>query len=116
MLVVAWCTAWAIAPHRPRAPRPVAPSFWFSFAVNELPFPALAWLVVVTLMTAIDGSLDSPGAYAVVGVAALTAGGLAVIAWRGWRAEAEVRQALRDQGIAAPDSTGTARGGRLGSA
>ena len=67
VLVVAWCTAWALAPHRPRRPRPVAPSFWFSFAVNELPFPALAWLVVVTLMTAIDGSLDSPGAYAVAG-------------------------------------------------
>ena len=100
---VAWFTAWAIAPHRPRASRPSAPSFWFSFAVNELPFPALAWLVVVTLMTAIDGSLDSPGAYAVAAVAAFTAGGLAVIARRGWKAETEVRRALHDQGIAPPD-------------
>ena len=73
MLVVAWCTAWALAPHRPRRPRPVAPSFWFSVDVNELPFLALAWLVVVTLTTAVGGSLDSPGAYAVAGVAALTA-------------------------------------------
>jgi acetyl esterase/lipase len=103
VLVVAWCTAWALAPHRPRRPRPAAPSFWFSFVVNELPFPALAWLVVVTLATALDGSLDSPGGFAVAVVAALTAGGLAVIARRGWRAEAEVRRALHDQGIAPPD-------------
>ena len=103
MLIVAWCTAWAIAPHRPRTPRPVAPSFWFSYAVNELPFPALAWLVLVTLAAAIEGSLDSPGAYAVAAVAALTAAGLAVIARRGWRTETEVRRALREQGIAPPD-------------
>ena len=108
VLVVAWCTAWALAPHRPRRPRPVAPSFWFSFAVNELPFLALAWLVAVTLMTAVAGSLDSPGAYAVAGVAALTAVGLAVIARRGWRADAEVRRALHAQGIGRPDPT---RGG-----
>ena len=54
-------TAWAIAPHRPRVSRPAAPSFWFSVTVNELPFLAMAWLVVGTLATAIDGSLDSPG-------------------------------------------------------
>jgi acetyl esterase/lipase len=81
----------------------VAPSFWFSFAVNELPFPALAWLVVVTLATAVEGSLDSPGAYAVAGVAVLTAAGLAVIARRGSNAQTEVRRALHDQGIAPPD-------------
>ena len=103
VLVVAWLTAWAVAPHRPRVSRPAALSFWFSVSVNELPFLAMAWLVVVTLTTAIDGSLDSPGAYAVVGVAALTAGGLAVIARRGWKAETEVRRALHDQGIAPPD-------------
>jgi acetyl esterase/lipase len=108
VLVVAWCTAWAIAPHRPRVPRPAAPSFWFSYAVNELPFLALAWLAVVTLATAIGGSLDSPGAYAVAAVAALTAGGLAVIARRGWKAEAEVRGALHDQDVGPPDAT---RGG-----
>jgi acetyl esterase/lipase len=103
VLIVTWLTAWAIAPHRPRAPRPVAPSFWFSVAVNELPFLAMAWLIVITLTTAIDGSLDSPGAYAVVGVAALTGVGLAVIARRGWNAGADVRRALHDQGIAPPD-------------
>ena len=105
VLVVAWLTAWAIAPHHPRAPRPVAPSFWFSASVNELPFLAMAWLAVVTLTAAIDGSLDSPGAFAVVVVAALTVAGLAVIARRGANAEAEVRQALHDQGIAEPDSS-----------
>lgn len=117
MLVVAWCAAWALAPHRPRAPRPVAPSFWFSFAVNELPHLALAWLVVVTLATAVEGALDSPGAYAVAGVAALTAGGLGVIARRGRRAEAEVRRALHAQGIAPPhpvqDGAGRPSGVRL---
>jgi acetyl esterase/lipase len=103
VLVVAWFTAWAVAPHRPRASRPAAPSFWFSVSVNELPFLAMAWLAVITLTTAIGGSLDSPGAYAVAGVATLTALGLAVIARRGWNAEAEVRRALHDQGVAAPD-------------
>jgi acetyl esterase/lipase len=103
VLIVTWLTAWAVAPHRPRGPRPIAPSFWFSVAVNELPFLATAWLVVITLTAAVDGSLDSPGAYAVVGVAALTGVGLAVIARRGWNAGAEVRRALHDQGIAPPD-------------
>jgi len=103
VLIVAWVTAWAVAPHRPRGPRPFAPSFWFSVAVNELPFLAIAWLVVNTLTAAVDGSLDSPGGYAVVGVAALTCGGLGVIARRGWNAGAEVPRALHDQGIAPPD-------------
>ena len=103
MLIVAWCTAWALAPHRPRGPRPVALSFWFSVAVNELPFLAVAWLVLNTLTAAADGSLFSPGGYAVSGIAALTGCGLAVIARRGWNAGAEVRRALHDQGIAPPD-------------
>jgi acetyl esterase/lipase len=81
----------------------VAFSFWFSVAVNELPFLAMAWLVVNTLAAAVDGSLESPGGYAVAGVAGLTCCGLAVIARRGWTAEAEVRQALYDQGVALPD-------------
>jgi acetyl esterase/lipase len=103
VLSVAWCTAWALAPHRPRMSRRAALSFWSSVPVNELPFLALSWLAVVTLMTAVEGSLDSPGAYVVAGAAAVTVGGLAVIAWRGWRAETEVRRALHDHGIALPD-------------
>ncbi len=83
MLVVTWCTAWALAPHRPRGPRPVAFSFWFSVAVNELPFLAAAWLAVNTLAAAVDGSLFSRAGYTVAGVAALTGCGLAVIAKRG---------------------------------
>ena len=83
----------------------MAPSFWFSVAVNELPFLAMAWLGVNTLTTAIDGSLDSPGAYAVVAVAVLTVAGLAVIVRRGWNAGTEVRRALHDQGIAPPDAS-----------
>jgi acetyl esterase/lipase len=110
VLVVAWCTAWAVAPHRPRTPRPVAPGFWFSFAVNELPFWGLACLVVVTLATAIGGSLHSSGAYAVAALAALTAAGLAVIARRGWSAEEQVLRALRDHGITPPDPARVAAG------
>lgn len=110
VLVVTWCTVWALAPHRPRGPRPLAPSFWFSVAVNELPFLAVAWLVLNTLSATIDGSFDSPGGYAVTGVAACTCCGLALIARRGWNAEREVRRALHDLGIAPPDPARDAAG------
>jgi len=80
----------------------VAPGFWFSVMVNELPFLAAAWLVLNTLAAAVDGSLRSTGGRAVAGIAALTCCGLALIARRGWNAGTEVGHALHDQGIAPP--------------
>jgi hypothetical protein len=80
--IVAFCTLVALAPPR----RPLAPgaaSFLCSFALNELPF---AYLLSSTSLSLDQNDSDTPVTWAVISLAALTAGGLVVVAWRGLRA------------------------------
>lgn len=97
--LVAWCTFFAAV--APRRPRPLGSmSFWFGLVLNEVPFLGLYVLLGATALAAVQGDLGSPGARATAGVAAATAAGLAVCAWRGLRADRAVGRALR-QGLGA---------------
>jgi len=86
--IVAWCTAFAVAPPRPRHSSPRNLSFLFGFLVNELPFLAGYWLVAASALAATQGTLETPTGLVGAGIAAVTIVGLAVI----------VRRALRTPG------------------
>src|ERR671914_2373387 len=90
--LLAWCTLFALAPPRPRHSSPSNLSYWFGFLVNELPVVGWAWLAASTLLALAQGDLDSPGAWAAVGLAAVTAAGLVAVARRGLRAGPAVGQ------------------------
>jgi len=93
--IVAWCTLLALAPLR----RPLALgiiSFVFGFALNELPFVALYYLLVSTWLAIGQGGVDSPSHWVAAGLAVLAAAGLRVVAWRGLRAGPAVNRALSE--------------------
>jgi acetyl esterase/lipase len=90
---VALVTLAAVAP--PHGPRLVASvGFWLGYLVNEFPFFAFCWLVASTLLALGYESLGSPAGLAVLGLAALTASGLALIVWRALLAGPVVARAL----------------------
>jgi acetyl esterase/lipase len=93
---VSLCTLFALAAPRPRRSSPRNPSYWFAYLVNELPFVAFYWLLASTLLAVGQGDVDTPGGWAVFGLAVLTTVGLAVVARRGLRARAVVDQALSE--------------------
>ena len=99
---VALVTVAALAP--PRRPRLAASvGFWLGYLVNEYPFFAFCWLAASTLLALGNESLGSPGTLAVLGLAALTASGLALIMWRGLLAGPVLARALgRDLGLGRP--------------
>jgi hypothetical protein len=93
--LVAWCAALALAPFR--RPRRLAVLSWISgMVVNELPFPAFAFLLASTALAIAEGDIDSPGGVAIAGVAALAAAGLGVLVWRARRTAPAVARALRE--------------------
>ncbi|GAA2784222.1 hypothetical protein GCM10010441_06430 [Kitasatospora paracochleata] len=95
VLLLALCTLSALVPAR--RPEPLAQlSFWFAAPVNEVPFAALAWLLLSTLLALTEGDLASPGGGVATGLAALTAGGLALVAARGLRARNALDLALAE--------------------
>jgi acetyl esterase/lipase len=100
VLLMAWCTLFALAPPRPRRSSPSNLSYWFGFLINELPFLAIWWLLASTLLAFGEGDVASPAGWAAFGLAALTTVGLAVLAWRGLRAGPAVDRAL-DEGLGA---------------
>jgi acetyl esterase/lipase len=100
VLLMAWCTQFALAPPRPRHSSPSSLSYWFGYLVNELPFVGLYWLAASTLLAFVQGDLGSSGAWVAVGLAVLTAAGLVVVARRGLRAGPVVEHAL-DEGLGA---------------
>lgn len=92
---VAVCTMLALTPLR--RPRLFADlSFRLGLVINELPFVAFCWLLAATLLAIGDGDIDSPGGWAMVGVAVLVMAGLAVIARRGLQAGPAVDHALAE--------------------
>jgi hypothetical protein len=92
--IAAWCTLFALAPPRPGRSGPSNLSFRLGYLVNELPFVAFAWLLAATLLAFGQGDIDSPGGWVAVGVAAVTTGGLVVVARRGLRAGPAVDHAM----------------------
>lgn len=92
--LVAWCTAFALRPPRPRTSSPSNLAYWFGFVVNELPFLALLWLLLATVQAYASGDLATPVGWAGLATAAVTALGLVVVAWRGLRARRAVGAAL----------------------
>jgi acetyl esterase/lipase len=100
VLLMAWCTLFALAPPRPRRSSTSNLSYWFGFLINELPFPAIWWLLASTLLAFGQGDVASPAGWAAFGLAVLTTVGLVVVAWRGLRAGPAVDRAL-DEGLGA---------------
>jgi hypothetical protein len=100
VLLMAWCTLFALTPPRPRRSSTSNLSYWFGFLINELPFPAIWWLLASTLLAFGEGDVASPAGWAAFGLAVLTTVGLVVVAWRGLRAGPVVDRAL-DEGLGA---------------
>ena len=99
---VAIVAVYTLAALRPlRRPPPLGfVSFVLAYLLNELPFVAFAWLLAWTLVALVQGDLDSTGGLAVLGLAVLTAFGLAEVARRGcWLAG---RSSGRSSAISAP--------------
>ncbi|MFB4307358.1 alpha/beta hydrolase [Actinomadura sp. GTD37] len=77
------------------------PSYFLGLAANELPFAAFFWLLLLpTALAFAQGDIDSAGGWAVVGLAAATTPGLAVIARRGLGDRKRIEHAM-DEGLGA---------------
>ena len=94
--LAAVCTAFALAPPRPRQSGRSNRSYWLGFLVNELPFVVSYWLLASTLLALAQGDLDSPVGWIGLGVAAAATLGLAVVAWRGLQAGPVLERALSE--------------------
>ncbi|MFI6449556.1 hypothetical protein [Kitasatospora sp. NPDC050543] len=95
VLFVAAGTLFALAPAR--RTRPLAGlSFRLGLVIGELPFVALAWLLLWTAVGFAQGDIHAPAGWAVVALAAITAAGLAVVVRRGLRGRAAVDRALAE--------------------
>jgi acetyl esterase/lipase len=90
VLVVAVPTLFALAPQR-SVPNL---SFRLGLLINELPILGLYWLVLDTALAFAQGDIDTAGGWATVGLAVVTTGGLAVVAWRGRRAGPVLERAM----------------------
>lgn len=95
VVVIAWCTMLAVAPLR-RTWSLRHMSWRFGLLVNELPLLAFAWLLASSMLAAGEGDLDSAGGKAVLGIAVLTAIGLAVLVARALRTGPVTDAALRE--------------------
>ena len=94
VVVLAWCTLFAVAPPRPRHSSPSNRSYWFGFLLNELPFLAFYWLAASTGLALSEGVADSWLGRAALAVAGVTTAGLALVAWRGFQARRAADEAL----------------------
>jgi len=99
-LLVAWCTAFALAPPRPRHSSPSNLSYSFGFLVNELPFVAFYWLLASTLLAIGQRDIASALGWAGLAVALLAVVGLVLIVRRAQQAGRSVDRAL-DQTLGA---------------
>lgn len=95
ILWIAVCTFFAVvAPGRPRFL--ASASFWLGMVVGELPFVALYWIILSTVLAATDGSLGKPLGLVALGLAVLSLLALVSAVVRGLRAPGLVAIALRD--------------------
>ncbi|MGW5363870.1 alpha/beta hydrolase [Actinopolymorpha pittospori] len=73
------------------------PSYYFGLAANELPFAAFFWLLLLpTALAFTEGDIDSVGAWVIVGLAAVTTLGPAVIAHRALGDRARIEHAMAE--------------------
>jgi len=61
-----------------------------------VPIIGFYWLVIGTAPAILQGDINSPGGWAILGLAAVTTAGLAVIAWRGLQARPALEQAMAE--------------------
>jgi acetyl esterase/lipase len=94
VVILAWCTLFAVAPPRPRHSSPSNRSYWFGFLLNELPFVAFYWLAASTGLALSEGVAGSWLGRSALALAAATTVALALIVWRGLRARRAVDAAL----------------------
>ncbi|MCX5208392.1 alpha/beta hydrolase [Kitasatospora sp. NBC_00240] len=95
VVFIATGTLFALAPVR--RPRLLADlSFRLGLVIGELPFVALAWLLLWTAVAIAQGDIDTLAGRAVVALAAVTAAWLAVVVRRGLRGRAAVDRALAE--------------------
>ncbi|WP_371494709.1 alpha/beta hydrolase [Kitasatospora sp. NBC_00374] len=95
VVFIAAGTLFALAPVR--RPRPLAAvSFRIGLVIGELPFVALAWILLWTAVAFAQEDIHAPASWATVASAAVTAAGLAVVVTRGWRGRAAVERALAE--------------------
>lgn len=96
VLLLGWCTVFALAPPRPRRSSPSNLSYRFGFLVNELPFVALYSLFASTGLAVAEGDIGSAVSWVALAVAVVTPAGLVVVVRRALRAGPAVEQALND--------------------
>ncbi|MFD2768082.1 Acetyl esterase/lipase [Micromonospora eburnea] len=73
------------------------PSYYVGLAANELPFAAFFWMLLLpTALAFAEGDIHSAGGWAVVALAAVTAIGLAVIAYRALGERDRIERAMAD--------------------
>jgi acetyl esterase/lipase len=99
VLVIAWCTLFAVRPPRPQHSSPFNLAFWFGFLVNELPFVAMAWLVAATVIAGVQGDLGTTLGLVGLAIAVVTLGGLVVVVRRALLAAPVLERALADAGF-----------------
>ncbi|MFJ4501667.1 alpha/beta hydrolase [Streptomyces sp. NPDC088864] len=86
------CALWPVPWERPLG----RPAYFFGLAANELPFAVFFWMLLVPTAMAFaqDDVRDSPGAWAIVALAAATVPGLAVVAHRAGGERARIERAI----------------------
>ncbi len=94
--LIAVCTAFAVAPPKPRRSSPSNVSYWLGFVINEVPFLALYWLTAATLLALVQHDLDSLLGWTSLGLAVITMAGLVLVVVRGLRAGPATDDALAD--------------------
>lgn len=93
MAVLTFCAVAAPTPERPRMSRL---RHWLGFMINELPAIGLCWLVGSTALAWSEGDLATPVGRASLALAAVTALGLGLTAWRATKTGGAVGRALAD--------------------
>jgi acetyl esterase/lipase len=90
LALVALVTLFALVPQRSVGNL----SFRLGLLLNEVPIVGFYWLLIWTSLAFVQGDIKSLGGWATVGLAALTAAGLAVVAWRGLQARPALERAM----------------------
>ena len=95
-MIMALCTAFAVAPPRPRHSSTTNVSYWLGFIVNEVPFLAFYVLLASTLLAVGQRDIATPIGWVGLALAVLATVGLAVIVRRALRAGPATARALSE--------------------
>lgn len=89
-------TCFALKPPLPKHSSPSNLSYWLGFLINELPFTAFFYLAASTILAFVQDDINSSVSWVIVGMAAITACGIIVIAWRGLQSGPVIQRALNE--------------------